>query len=245
MRKLITFVLVIAIGFVGWFAWHRLGGAPDNKKVDPAIEVFSKQTFSRDDPASVWVVTNKHRPLQPSDYTPSDLIVPNIPLRLPAKNDEMLLRAEPTRALEEMYQAAKKDGLELMVASAYRSFNYQKGLYNGYVKRQGQAEADSQSARPGYSEHQTGFAVDLEPASRKCEVEVCFADTPEGQWLAANAYKYGFVIRYQKDKQAVTGYMYEPWHMRYVGKPLAQELHRQGNPTLEEFFGLGAAPDYN
>ena len=84
----------------------------------------------------------------------------------------------------------------------------------------------------------------IEPSSRTCEIETCFAETPEGRWAADNAYKYGFVVRYQKGKQNITGYIYEPWHLRYVGKELAAELHLQGDPTLEEFFGLEPAPDY-
>jgi D-alanyl-D-alanine carboxypeptidase len=112
------------------------------------------------------------------------------------------------------------------------------------VNVQGKAVADSQSARPGYSEHQTGLAVDVEPTSRKCEVEACFGDTPEGKWVAANAHKFGFIIRYPKNMQSVTGYIYEPWHIRYVGKELAGEMHKQNIATLEQFFGLEAAPDY-
>jgi D-alanyl-D-alanine carboxypeptidase len=241
MKKFVLFILIIIGGALGWMALRGHAGKGTAGGTQPA---FNRQQSSLDEPASIWVVVNKHRPLQPPSYAPTDLITPTIPLRLPGNKDEMLLRSEPALALGEMYQAGKQDGLDLMVASAYRSYNYQKGLYNGYVARQGQAVADSQSARPGYSEHQTGLAVDLEPTSRKCEVEACFADTPEGKWLAANAYKYGFIIRYPKDKQAITGYIYEPWHLRYVGKVLAAELHKRGNPTLEEFFNLGAAPDY-
>lgn len=94
------------------------------------------------------------------------------------------------------------------------------------------------SARPGHSEHQTGLAVDLvTPASPDCDFEVCFAETPGGQWLAANAWRYGFIIRYQSGSD-ITGYSPEPWHLRYVGKSLAAELRRTGVATLEEFFGI-------
>jgi len=131
-----------------------------------------------------------------------------------------------------------------MVSSAYRSYSYQVSLYGKYVRDQGQSVADTQSARPGYSEHQTGLAVDVEPYDQQCDVEQCFADLPAGKWIAANAYKYGFIIRYTKDKTHVTGYEYEPWHVRYVGVELATEMHNQHIETLEEFFGLPAAPDY-
>lgn len=131
-----------------------------------------------------------------------------------------------------------------MLSSGYRSYNYQTSLYSNYVKNEGQTAADTQSARPGHSEHQTGLAADIEPASRNCEVDQCFATTPEGKWLAANAYTYGFIIRYPADKVDVTGYEYEPWHIRYIGAPLATELHNQGIETLEEFFGVSGGPSY-
>lgn len=207
-------------------------------------KVFNKTEHSIDEPSSIWVVVNKRRPLQPAGYTPSDLVAPNVPLRLNGEEPEMQLRKEAAEALEALVAAAKKDNLQLMVASAYRPYAFQQNLYNRYVTQQGQAAADTQSARPGHSEHQTGLAVDLEPTSQKCEVETCFAETPEGKWVAKNAYMYGFILRYQEGKDDETGYMYEPWHLRYVGKTLSTELHRIGNPTLEQFFNLDPAPDY-
>ena len=120
----------------------------------------------------------------------------------------------------------------------------QVSVYNNEVKTYGQATADKQSARPGYSEHQTGLAVDLEPASRQCEVQDCFASTIEGKWLAVNAYLHGFIMRYPPGKEAVTGYKQESWHFRYIGKELAAEMKQQNITTLEEFFGLPAAPNY-
>jgi len=205
---------------------------------------FNKHLYSTDDPASIWVVVNKLRPLDPKNYVPSDLMFPSVPLRVPG-NESMQVRKLTADALQTMFAAAKSQGISLMLSSGYRSYTYQVNLYNGYVKDEGQATADSQSARPGYSEHQTGLAVDVESTSRNCEVEQCFANTAEGQWLAANAYRYGFIMRYPKDKVPVTGYEYEPWHFRYVGVSLATELHNQHVETLEEFFGLPAAPDYS
>ena len=206
---------------------------------------FNKQRLSLDDPASLWVLVNKKRPLQPETYQPDDLIFPSVPLRLPGNTDEMRIRQVMVEPLKAMFRAAEKDGLTLMISSAYRSYSYQKGLYNHYVKEQGQTVADTQSARPGHSEHQTGLAVDIEPASRQCEIEACFADTLEGNWIASHAHKYGFIIRYQEGQTETTGYTYEPWHLRYVGPELAKELFNQGNPPLEIFFGLPKAPDYN
>jgi len=244
MKKAFMILLVIVVAAAGlWFVTHK-DRMPTAKTPSTAGQ-FNKQQYSLSDPASLWVIVNKHRLLQPKDYAPNDLVVPDIPLRLAASSEEMHLRKPAADALQELAAQAQKDGLKLMVASGYRSYQFQISLYNGYVQQQGKATADSQSARPGYSEHQTGLAVDLEPTSRNCEVDPCFGDTPEGKWLAANAWKYGFIVRYQTGKQGTTGYIAEPWHVRYVGKTLAAEVNKQGNPPLEDFFGLGAAPDYN
>lgn len=210
----------------------------------PLPAVFSKTRFSVDDPNSIWVVVNKLRPLNPRDYVPKDLVAPAVPLRSDGSGQEMKLRQAAAQALEAMVAAAKADSANLMIASAYRSFNTQTAVYNREVAQFGQATADTQSARPGHSEHQTGLAVDLEPTSRQCEIEDCFAETIEGKWLAANSYKHGFLLRYTVDKVAVTGYRAESWHFRYVGLELAAEMNRQGITTLEEFFGLPAAPGY-
>lgn len=245
MKKVITLIVVVAVVAIGWLVFSGKDSADNKATTKPVtVKAFDKKQWSLTDPSSIWVIANKQRPLNPKDYTPSDLRAPNVTLRLTAQYEEMQLREEAAKAVEALFAGAKKDGIELMVASAFRSNSYQKGLYDTYVRQQGQATADTQSARPGYSEHQTGLAVDVEPVSRECEIEECFADTPEGQWVAKNAYKYGFVLRYHKDKQDITGYIYEPWHLRYVGKPLAEELQLQGDPTLEEFFDLPPAPDY-
>jgi D-alanyl-D-alanine carboxypeptidase len=244
-KSVIVILLLAALGAGAWFWAHR--PAQTGSAGNPAARTgaaFDKKQYSLTDPASPWVIANKHYPLRPKTYAPADLVAPAIPLRLSAKADEMLLRKDAAAALKELYDNAKQDGVQLMVASGYRSYDFQVSLYNRYVQQQGRTAADSQSARPGYSEHQTGLAVDLEPVSRACEIEECFGDTPEGKWIAANAWKYGFTLRYLPNKQNSTGYIYEPWHVRYVGKPLAAELHTQGTPTLEDFFGLEAAADY-
>ena len=94
---------------------------------------------------------------------------------------------------------------------------YQKQLYDGYVAQMGQDEADKISARPGTSEHQTGLAFDVTLPSGECFLETCLGAMPEGEWIAANAYKYGWIVRYPEGKEDITGYSYEPWHLRYVG----------------------------
>jgi len=197
---------------------------------------FNKNLHRLDEASSLWVIVNKGRVL-PAVYVPSELVVPKIPLKTSAASAEMHVRADTAVALETMAAAAAKSGITLKLASGYRSYALQQSVYAGYVSRYGTAQADTFSARPGHSEHQTGLAADLEPVSRQCEVEICFKDTAEGKWLAANCYKYGFIIRYQANEESETGYQFEPWHVRYVGASLAAEIKKTGQ-ALEEFFGL-------
>ncbi len=136
------------------------------------------------------------------------------------------------------------DTTQFSLVSAYRSHDTQKVIYDSEVKGFGQVQADRESARPGHSEHQTGWAADLAGPDKKCEIKLCFADTDEGKWLATNAHKYGFIIRYPGGKESITGYQYEPWHLRYVGTALAEEMHGTGIQTLEEFFDLSPASSY-
>lgn len=254
-HRLIELVVILAViiflAAVWFFGKHqpavRSSATKSNKPTasssgPPPQSAFNKNQYSINDAASLWVVVNKGRIL-PSTYVPANLVAPNIPLRLSASSSEMHVRADTAQAMETMFTAAESVGVKLMLASGYRSYNEQIGLYNGYVSSQGQAAADASSARPGHSEHQTGLAADVEPASRTCEVEECFDTTSEGQWLAANCYKYGFIIRYQKGQESLTGYEYEPWHIRYVGIALAAQIHSSGK-TLEQFFGLPTYADY-
>jgi D-alanyl-D-alanine carboxypeptidase len=211
----------------------------------PRAAETKTQNYSISDAASPWAVVNKLRPLTPKTYTPPDLVVPRIPLRDNITSNEQNVRKETSAALEKMVAAADQQGVHMNLQSGYRSYDFQVSLYNGYVRQQGQAVADSQSARPGYSEHQTGLAADLGGRSNPgCDVQACFATTPEGKWLATNAYLYGFIIRYPEGKTPVTGYTFEPWHVRYIGTKLATEMHNKNVLTLEEYFGLPAAPDY-
>lgn len=206
---------------------------------------FNKNAHSTSDPISTWVVVNKQHPLNPKTYTPADLVVPNIPLRSNITSDERQLRAEPAAALETMVKDASAAGVQLNLQSGYRSYTFQQNLYNSYVRQQGQTAADRTSARPGHSEHQTGLAADLGGVSQpSCNVAKCYANTPEGKWLAANAYKYGFLVRYTETKESVTGYDFEPWHIRYIGTELATEMRAQNIQTLEEFFGIAGGTSY-
>jgi zinc D-Ala-D-Ala carboxypeptidase len=195
--------------------------------------VFDKTQFSTTDPSSDWVLVNKQNPLNPVNYKP-----PLAALGLPGVGGYM--RPEAASALQQMFADYKaQSGSQLTVVSPYRSYGTQVSTYNGWVTRLGQAQADRQSARPGFSEHQTGLAVDIDTA-----VSEAFGQTPAGIWLAQNSWKYGFVVRYQQGQESITGYEYEPWHFRYVGVPLATELQKDGFPSLETFFGYPAAPNY-
>ncbi len=205
---------------------------------------FDKKQFSLTDAASPWVIVNKQHPLSPANYSPADLVVPSVPLKDTRAASNMHVSQAMATGLQELFAAADNSGLHLLLSSGYRSYAYQVQVYGSIVAAQGQGSADEQSARPGYSEHQTGLAADVAPLSRKCDLRQCFGQTPEGLWLADNAYKYGFIIRYPLDKQAITGYEYEPWHLRYVGVNLSTAMQRQHSSTLEEFFAVSGGTKY-
>ena len=138
---------------------------------------------------------------------------------------------------------AEHEGLGFSISTGYRSYNHQGGVYFSYAQASSYWAADQGSARPGYSEHQTGLAVDIF-TSEECRLKRCFGDSAIGLWVAEHAHEYGFVIRYPDGKKAVTGYAWEPWHLRYVGVAVAGAVRESGVTTLEEYFGLAAAPTY-
>lgn len=146
------------------------------------------------------------------------------------------LEKEVMSAFQLMRSDAASLGLNIYISSGYRSYTYQERLYNNYTAVSGSNQADTYSARPGHSEHQTGLCFDLN------SVEDSFADTNEGRWINENAYLYGFIIRYPKSKENITGYKYESWHLRYVGKELAEKLYNHGDwITLEEYYGISSS----
>lgn len=242
MKKIIIISAIAALLLAGGIgAFLLLNNKPQTNGAQPATnqpvkEAFNKTLYSIDEPGSIWWVVNKQRPL-PDTYEPGTLIAPNMKLRWAAHAESMQVSQQIAPALEQMYKASQTAGLDFMLISGFRSFATQKDLYEGFVRTQGQAEADRISAKPGTSEHQTGLVVDLGRADKTCELETCFGDTAEGKWLAAHAHEYGFIIRYPKGKEAIVGYQYEPWHVRYVGPELAAELTAK-QQTMEEFFGL-------
>lgn len=194
--------------------------------------------------ASPLVVVNKLRPLNPIDYTPK-VITP--PFRHPATHNPHALRLtkEAGVAFVKLAQGAKDAGAGyLFLQSGYRSYSTQKAVHARQVSRLGLKAGEALAARPGYSEHQTGLAADVGAIGQGCLIRICFATTKMGKWLAANAYKYGFIIRYPKGQTPITGYQYEPWHLRYVGLPVAADMKQQSITVLENYWGLQSAPDY-
>lgn len=187
------------------------------------------------DPDSITVLVNKKNAL-PEDYEPDDLVYADVPFIFEEMLEKRKMRKVAAEALKELFDAAKEDGIYLAGVSAYRSRAYQKALFDSYVERDGYEKARTYSALPGTSEHETGLAIDVSGSDGKCAAQDCFAGTPEAEWLEANAHRFGFIIRYPKGKESITGYQYEPWHLRYVGKEAAEAIAEQ-SITLEEYLG--------
>ena len=226
MRRILGVLLLVVI-VIGVFT------RVIHKSSDSQTASFNKNQYSLSNPSSIWVIVNKQRPLTPLDYKPDDLHNVGFGQKMTNKSAKDLIA---------MMVAAKKDKVELTFESGYRSYEAQQKAYQSIVNGFSQSVADKESARPGYSEHQTGLAMDF--GNDDCKVHDCFTTTKEGKWLATNSYKYGFIMRYPADKQAITGYKEEAWHYRYVGKPLALELHKKRISTLEEYFAIAGGGQY-
>lgn len=199
------------------------------------VPVYTPPALSGEfsDPYSLLVVANKKYAL---DYyfEPTDLRVVNA-----TGNRTHYLRDCAASALESMFAAAAQEGITLVTCSSYRSASYQASLYNNYVAMYGTATADTISARPGYSDHQTGLAADIGDHDQATVFTQAMEYTVEGQWLYAHAHEYGFILRYPKGKEWITGYSFEPWHYRYVGVDYATAIYNVSpDCTLEEYFGI-------
>ena len=196
------------------------------------------------EPESRWIVVNKLRPLNPIKYIPKDLVAPKFG-KLNANPYGRKLRKEASTAAYKLAMGMFQEGKgSLIIQSAYRSYAEQSTIHARQVAKYGKKTGEALAARPGYSEHQTGWAMDVSARGQGCQIRVCFGRTIAGSWLAANAYKYGFIIRYPNYATPVTGYQYEPWHLRYVGKGLAMVMHDDRVSTMEKFFDLPSAPNY-
>lgn len=194
---------------------------PDEETVEEEVKDATVYPESIELPKEPTVVNgillaNKQNPL-PSDYAPG-------------------VNPEAQSAFEAMRAEALEAGIDLFAFSVFRDFNRQKKLYEGYVAKDGQEKADRYSARPGFSEHQTGLAFDIgESGAEQHWAAASFGDTEAGKWVAENAYRYGFILRYPEGKEQLTGYMHESWHFRYVGKEAAKEIY-EADITLEEYL---------
>ncbi|GAB6390900.1 MAG: carboxypeptidase [Treponematales bacterium] len=179
------------------------------------------EALQNDDPFLRMLVDKTHS--LPADYEPDDLVELRYQSYHAGNDSVMLLRAKAEEALEEMAAAAKREGIHLVVSSAYRSYHYQAGSFERWTKRIGQAQAERISARPGKSQHQLGLTVDFGSLTND------FADTKAGRWVAANAARFGWSLSYPQDYERITGYYWESWHFRFVGKELAA--------FIGEYFG--------
>ncbi|MDI9475715.1 MAG: M15 family metallopeptidase [Natronincolaceae bacterium] len=182
----------------------------------------------------ILVLVNKKRYLD-SSYKPNDLVVPNVKFSFDEEREKKYMRKEAAEALEELFERAYKEGVYIFALSGYRSYSTQKWLFENKASEIGEEKANKIIARPGESEHQTGLAMDITSQSVQFDLKTKFGETEEGKWVKDNAHKFGFIIRYAKDKEGITGYNYEPWHLRYVGKKVAEEIYNKGI-ALEEYL---------
>jgi D-alanyl-D-alanine carboxypeptidase len=180
------------------------------------------------------IAVNKRHPLSPLWYAPPSLTAVGT----------QQMRADAAGALQRMVNDAAAAGVTITTVSGYRSYSDQVSLYSYYVAQYGQAYADTISARPGYSEHQTGLAMDIGNPNGACALQACFSGTPAGSFAAANAWRYGFIVRYPDGYQGITGYSFEPWHLRYVGPDAAAQMRTWGVRALEQYFAMAPAPTY-
>ncbi|GEM01258.1 D-alanyl-D-alanine carboxypeptidase [Halolactibacillus halophilus] len=255
MKKLVglLFILLVLVGCTettvreGTMHEKKLGMSLLEKKLF-AIEEAEPDYFTAgvnpdtglytvDNETSMLVYVNKYREL-PEGYTPPDLIEANVRHYSPAGDNRRLLREEAARGLETLFGVAKTDGHALVAVSGYRSYERQRAIYESNVASKGQAHADQFSAKPGASEHQTGLAMDVTvQGNDDVLLNQSFGNTEAGQYIKEQAHKYGFIIRYPEGKETITGYSYEPWHLRYVGEDVATEIYHN-EWTLEEYFGF-------
>lgn len=204
-------------GHTGW-ASSRYLVAPPKKVSHPGIPASA---------TSYGVLVNKRRALSPRSYAPRDLV----------SVQGQRMRKTPAAALKRMMTASSKAGLRLGTTSGYRSYTAQRSLYTRYQRSYGKAYAARYAAVPGTSEHQTGLAMDLKAINRSGRTVAPFGSTAQATWVARNAWKYGFIVRYPAGASSVTGYSYEPWHVRYVGTKISTAMHSRHIATLEAYYG--------
>ncbi len=184
--------------------------------------------LERNDREHLLAVVTKKEALQPVDYAPPDLVQ--------WRDSAYEIRAEVVEQLESLFAGAERDEVYLRVISGFRSYATQVETYRSWVRTLGRSAAQASSARPGHSEHQTGLAVDLDGADGACYLDPCFGRSVPGRWVATHAFRFGFVVSYPKGYQDRTGYVYEPWHIRYVGPSTARGMHESGVTLLQDYL---------
>ena len=210
----------------------------------PALTDYIYPRLTIDSANQPLVVVNKLRALDPIDFAPP--ILTAMPSSESLDNSrELVLAPSAANALVLMAEQMHAEGYgQLFVNSAYRTYDYQVELFESKTRQYGLAGALVRSAKAGHSEHQTGLAVDVSVPAQGCAIMTCFGETVGGKWVAANSWRFGFIVRYEEETTAITGYSYEPWHLRFVGEELATEYSENGIHTLEEFWSLPAAEFY-
>ena len=187
------------------------------------------------DPTDVLILVNK---TNRAPAVPMTLVKPDVTPTEEALGENIYMRPEAASALEALVDGAAQEGITLYATSGYRSYSTQKAIFDRKLEKMTEAQANKSVAKPGYSEHQTGLAMDVEGETTKgTGLTAAFGDSPEGIWLAENCTDYGFIIRYPEGKSSITGYVYEPWHIRYVGVEAAKEI-RELDVTFEEYILL-------
>lgn len=185
------------------------------------------------DPTDTLILVNKNNK---APAVPVTLVKPDVQPTREAVSENIYMRPEAAAALEDLFEAAAQDGITLYATSGYRSYSTQKAIFERKLERMDEKQANASVAKPGYSEHQTGLAMDIEGETTKgTGLTEAFGESPEGIWTAEHCAEYGFIIRYPKEKTNVTGYIYEPWHLCYVGKEAAAEITELG-VTFEEYI---------
>lgn len=200
------------------------------------VSGITADLFADISPDSILALVNRDHIVSYA-YKPEELVLPLVQAA-PGKDSAIYLREEPARALEKMFQEAAADGFTLYAVSGFRSYAAQKSIYTRKVESVGEGQAMMTVAPPGTSEHQLGLTMDINGETTvSLGLVEAFGESPEGQWVYENAHRFGFIIRYAKDKTHITGYAWEPWHLRYVGKEAATEIKMLGI-ALEEYVEL-------
>ena len=217
----------------------NLEDVPDlnNSKVSSTLtkeEIAEIKDIINNDTTGIYKLANKEN-LLPKDYMPNNLVIPNISLVAEKSDERNLVSGTMIKDLEAMFYDAKKEGINLFLSNGFRGYASQVYLYDEDIQNNDKKDS-AYVAKPGESEHQLGLAVDITSRDMAFELNQSFENTKEGAWALENAYKYGFILRYPKTKEDITGYKYEPWHYRYIGNKTISKICHDKDLTLEELL---------